>query len=35
MAPLSYHAWRLIHRVMPALFLVLAFHAVALAPAGY
>ena len=25
----------LIHRVMPALFLVLAFHAVALAPAGY
>ena len=30
-----YHAWRLIHRVMPALFLVLAFHAVALAPAGY
>lgn len=30
-----YHAWRLAHRVMPALFLVLAFHAVALAPAGY
>lgn len=30
-----YHAWRLAHRVMPALFLVLAFHAVALSPERY
>ncbi|WP_447921449.1 ferredoxin reductase family protein [Achromobacter aegrifaciens] len=30
-----YRAWRLLHRVMPVLFLVLVFHSVALAPARY
>ncbi len=30
-----YRAWRLFHRAMPVLFLILAFHTVALAPARY
>lgn len=31
----SYRLWRPLHRVMPVLYLLLAFHAVVLAPAGY
>jgi predicted ferric reductase len=30
-----YHLWRQLHRVMPALYLTLAFHAVLLAPPAY
>lgn len=30
-----YRIWRYLHRVMPILYLMLAFHAVMLAPAGY
>jgi len=30
-----YHAWRLLHRAMPVLFLALVFHACALTPAFY
>lgn len=31
----SYRLWRPLHRAMPVLYLLLAFHAVVLAPAGY
>lgn len=31
----SYRLWRPLHRTMPVLYLLLAFHAVVLAPAGY
>jgi len=30
-----YHWWRLVHRAMPALYLMLAFHAALLAPSAY
>lgn len=30
-----YRPWRFLHRMMPALYLLLAFHAVLLAPSGY
>ncbi|HEX5804461.1 MAG TPA: ferric reductase-like transmembrane domain-containing protein [Azospira sp.] len=30
-----YHAWRFLHRAMPVLYLMLAFHAALLAPTGY